>query len=283
MLKYVSLIILYILVVSSFFSIVIYEETGKDVSIPLGNLYEGITIDFTGQLELSDIAGSNFGVIGWEIANNTLIYKEDNLISNLEPLTFKGITEDENKNINVKININNINDSNFILYVTRNDKTLIPFSQDLSSYEIHYINNKLTMYYPYIHTLAFEAFREEIFSQSIDLTGKHTIDYTISNTDKTFTLKIDDVLIGNYPITIDNNYDYYLGISIREVGEFTIESIESTIIIPNIDDTSFLKIIGSLLLWNVDVKYMPLALNILLIKFPLMILTIAVAFYIRGI
>lgn len=283
MLKYVSLIILYILVVSSFLSIIIYEETGNEVGIPIGNLYEGITIDFTGNLKLKDIVGNTHGTFGWELINNTLVYKDGNLISNFEPLMFKGITEDENRDVNVKININNKDNSNFILFVTRNNKNLIPYSQDLSSYEIEYINNKLTMYYPYVHTTVFTAFREEVFTQNIDLTGKHTIAYTISNKQKTFTLKIDEQLIGVYPIKLDDKYDYYLGIAIREQGEFVIESIEATIIIPNVDDTSFLRIIGSLLLWNVDVKYMPLALNILLIKFPLMILTIAVAFYIRGI
>lgn len=283
MLKYVSLIILYILVVSSFLSIIIYEETGNEAGIPIGNLYEGITIDFTGNLKLKDIVGNTHGTFGWELINNTLVYKDGNLISNFEPLMFKGITEDENRDVNVKININNKDNSNFILFVTRNNKNLIPYSQDLSSYEIEYINNKLTMYYPYVHTTVFTAFREEVFTQNIDLTGKHTIAYTISNKQKTFTLKIDEQLIGVYPIKLDDKYDYYLGIAIREQGEFVIESIEATIIIPNVDDTSFLRIIGSLLLWNVDVKYMPLALNILLIKFPLMILTIAVAFYIRGI
>lgn len=283
MLKYVSLIILYILVISSFLSIIIYEETGNEVGIPIGNLYEGITVDFTGNLKLKDIVGNTHGTFGWELINNTLVYKDGNLISNFEPLMFKGITEDENRDVNVKININNKDNSNFILFVTRNNKNLIPYSQDLSSYEIEYINNKLTMYYPYVHTTVFTAFREEVFTQNIDLTGKHTIAYTISNKQKTFTLKIDEQLIGVYPIKLDDKYDYYLGIAIREQGEFVIESIEATITIPNVDDTSFLRIIGSLLLWNVDVKYMPLALNILLIKFPLMILTIAVAFYIRGI
>lgn len=277
MLKYISLIILYILVVSSVFSLVIYEESGAEISNPIGSIYSGGSVDFSGKLNLNDIVDGSYNNLGWNIINNTLIRTNGIYDPYARGLYFKGFIPDESGDINVRIVIDNKDNADFNLYVTSNKKSLNPIPTK-KYYTITYRDNKIFMKYPDIFGLG-----GNVFSQSIDLNGKHTIEYKISNTQKTFDLTIDNVLIGTYVLDIEKTYDYYLGIGIFDEGEFVIESIEALILITDINEATFTTIIASLLLWNVPDKYLPMAFNILLIKFPLIILTIAVAFYIRGV
>lgn len=277
MLKYISLIILYILVVSSVFSLIIYEESGAEISNPVGSIYSGGSVDFSGKLNLNDIVDGSYNNLGWNIINNTLIRTNGIYDPYARGLYFKGFIPDENDDINVRIVIDNKDNADFNLYVTSNKKSLNPIPTK-KYYTITYRDNKISMKYPDIFGLG-----GNVFSQSIDLNGKHTIEYKISNTQKTFDLTIDNVLIGTYVLDIEKTYDYYLGIGIFDEGEFVIESIEALILITDINEATFTTIIASLLLWNVPDKYLPMAFNILLIKFPLIILTIAVAFYIRGV
>ena len=277
MLKYISLIILYILVVSSFFSLVIYEESGTEISNPIGSIYSGGSVDFSGKLNLNDIVDGSYNNLGWNIVNNTLIRTNGIYDPYAKGLFFKGFIPDENNNINVKIVIDNKDNADFNLYVATNKRSINPISTK-KYYVITYRDNKISMKYPDILGLG-----ENVFSQNINLSGKHTIEYKISNTQKTLDLTIDEALIGSYVLDLEKTYDYYLGIGIFDEGEFVIESIEALILITDINESSFTTIIASLLLWNVDEKYLPMAFNILLIKFPLIILTIAVAFYIRGV
>ena len=277
MLKYISLIILYILVVSSFFSLVIYEESGTEISNPIGNIYSGGSVDFSGKLNLKDIVDNSYNNMGWNIVNNTLIRTNGIYDPYAKGLFFKGFIPDENNNINVKIVIDNKDNADFNLYVTSNKKSINPISTK-KYYVITYRDNKISMKYPDILGLG-----ENVFSQNINLSGKHTIEYKISNTQKTLDLTIDEALIGSYVLDLEKTYDYYLGVGVFDEGEFIIESIDALILITDINEASFTNIIASLLLWNVDEKYLPMAFNILLIKFPLIILTIAVAFYIRGV
>jgi hypothetical protein len=277
MLKYISLIILYILVVSSFFSLVIYEESGTEINNPIGNIYSGGSVDFSGKLNLKDIVDNSYNNMGWNIVNNTLIRTNGIYDPYAKGLFFKGFIPDENNNINVKIVIDNKDNADFNLYVTSNKKSINPISTK-KYYVITYRDNKISMKYPDILGLG-----ENVFSQNINLSGKHTIEYKISNTQKTLDLTIDEALIGSYVLDLEKTYDYYLGVGVFDEGEFIIESIDALILITDINETSFTTIIASLLLWNVDEKYLPMAFNILLIKFPLIILTIAVAFYIRGV
>ncbi len=277
MLKYISLIILYILVVSSFFSLVIYEESGTEISNPIGTIYSGGSVDFSGKLNLKDIVDNSYNNMGWNIVNNTLIRTNGIYDPYAKGLFFKGFIPDENNNINVKIVIDNKDNADFNLYVTSNKKSINPISTK-KYYVITYRDNKISMKYPDILGLG-----ENVFSQNINLSGKHTIEYKISNTQKTLDLTIDEALIGSYVLDLEKTYDYYLGVGVFDEGEFIIESIDALILITDINEASFTTIIASLLLWNVDEKYLPMAFNILLIKFPLIILTIAVAFYIRGV
>ena len=277
MLKYISLIILYILVVSSFFSLVIYEESGTEINNPIGDIYSGGSVDFSGKLNLKDIVDNSYNNMGWNIVNNTLIRTNGIYDPYAKGLFFKGFIPDENNNINVKIVIDNKDNADFNLYVTSNKKSINPISTK-KYYVITYRDNKISMKYPDILGLG-----ENVFSQNINLSGKHTIEYKISNTQKTLDLTIDEALIGSYVLDLEKTYDYYLGVGVFDEGEFIIESIDALILITDINEASFTTIIASLLLWNVDEKYLPMAFNILLIKFPLIILTIAVAFYIRGV
>ena len=277
MLKYISLIILYILVVSSFFSLVIYEESGTEISNPIGSIYSGGSVDFSGKLNLNDIVDGSYNNLGWNIVNNTLIRTNGIYDPYAKGLFFKGFIPDENNNINVKIVIDNKDNADFNLYVATNKRSINPISTK-KYYVITYRDNKISMKYPDILGLG-----ENVFSQNINLSGKHTIEYKISNTQKTLDLTIDEALIGSYVLDLEKTYDYYLGVGVFDEGEFIIESIDALILITDINEASFTTIIASLLLWNVDEKYLPMAFNILLIKFPLIILTIAVAFYIRGV
>ena len=187
MLKYISLIILYILVVSSFFSLVIYEESGTEISNPIGSIYSGGSVDFSGKLNLNDIVDGSYNNLGWNINNNTLIRTSGIYDPYAKGVFFKGFIPDENNNINVKIVIDNKDNADFNLYVTSNKKSINPISTK-KYYVITYRDNKISMKYPDILGLG-----ENVFSLNINLSGKHTIEYKISNTQKTLDLTIDEL------------------------------------------------------------------------------------------
>jgi len=280
MIKFIAGILLYLLIISTFFGFVISEAMNEDFNTINMDIYSGDVVDFSGETDFSKlIDASIINSQQWNIVDNKLIF--DGIYAgsiNERPIFFKGIQPDNEGNYEVKYYFNNSENLKFELWITDGG------IYDSDAYILFYDGNNLKMYYPYIHTTVGVYFRTEIFSEPKILSGIHTLTTKVNPNEQTLKIYIDSSLFQSVPIEIKDSYPHYGGIMITETGTFTLTRIESTILITDATDNSnFLSLIANLVLWSVPEKYMPLIFNIILIKFPLMLLTISVAFYIRGI
>lgn len=279
MIKYISLIILYLLVISSFLTLVIYEQTSETIQGIDGGVYSGGMADFSGRIDIDtlvDLSGaSNFQ---WKLGNNTLVYDGDYYGTTMEkPIYFNGIVPNSAGEYDVTYQIDNVNDLNFELYITQGGIS------DSSSYILTYKNGWITMYTPYVHTLVGSFFKTELISQSLSLADEHRIQTIVNPSTQQLSIVIDGSTVLQLNTEIKSSYNHYGGFLIAGDGRFIIEEVTTSIKILDEGDSSFLGIIASLMLWNVDEKYLPLAFNIILIKFPMIVLTMAIAFYLRGV
>lgn len=280
MIKFIAGILLYLLIISTFFGFVVSEAIGEDLKGINTEIYSGDIVDFSGTTNFAElIDASIINSQQWSIIDDKLtftgIYSGS---SNELPIFFKGIQKNSDDNYEVKYFFNNSEDLSFELWIT--DGGLF----DSDAYILYYDGTNLKMYNPYIHTFAGSYFKTEMFSEIVSLSGEHTITTVIDETNQLLKIYIDTNLFKEIPTEIKSSYPHYGGIIITETGTFTISRIESTVFITdNTDNSNFLTLIANLVLWTVPEKYMPLMFNLILIKFPLLLLTISVAFYIRGI
>jgi len=198
--------------------------------------------------------------------------------SNERPIFFKGIQMNSDNEYEVKYFLNNTEDLTFEIWIT--DGGVF----DSDAFILYYDGINLKMYNPFIHTFVGEYLKTEMFSETVSMSGTHTITTAIDYDNQLLKIYIDDSLFKEIPTEIKNSYPHYGGIIITETGTFSLTRIESVVFITdNTDNSNFLTLISNLVLWSVPEKYMPLIFNIVLIKFPLLILTISVAFYLRGV
>lgn len=280
MIKFVAGIILYLLIVSTFFGFIVSEAMNEDLPGINTEIYSGDIVDFSGNTDFSEFIDSSIiNSQQWIITDNTLIFNgiySDS--TNERPIFFKGIKPTIDNVYEVKYFLNNSEDLSFELWIT--DGGLF----DSDAYILYYSDSTLTLYNPYLHTLVGEFLKTEMFSQPVSLSGENTITTKLDYDNQNLKIYINDNLFQDIPTEIKSYYPHYAGIIITETGEFSITRIKSDILITdNTDNSNFLTLIANLVLWSVPEKYMPLIFNIILIKFPLMLLTISVAFYIRGV
>ena len=280
MIKFVAGIILYLLIISTFFGFVVSEAMNEDLPGLNTEIYSGDIVDFSGNTDFEKlIDASVINSQQWIITDNILIYGGIYSGSaNERPIFFKGIKPTIDNIYEVKYFLNNSEDLPFEIWITEGGLF------DSDAYILYYSGSTLTMYNPYIHTFVGEYLKTEMFSQTISLSGENTITTKIDYDNQNLKIYINDNLIQDIPTEIKSSYNHYGGIIITETGNFSITRIESTVLITDAtDNTNFLSLVASLVLWSVPEKYMPLIFNIILIKFPLLLLTISVAFYIRGV
>lgn len=280
MLRFITGILLYLIVISTFFGFVVSEAIGEDLEGINTEIYAGDIVDFSGNTDFTAlIDASIINSQQWIITDNQLIFNGIYMGStNERPIFFKGIQENIDNEYEVKYYLNNSEDLTFELWVT--DGGIL----DSDAYILYYDGSNLKMYNPFAHSIVGGYFKTEMFNNIVSLSGIHTITTNINQEEQTLKIYIDGSLLQEIPTEIKDSYPHYGGIIITETGTFTLTKIESTIFITdNTDNSNFLTLIGNLVLWSVPEKYMPLLFNIILIKFPLLILTISVAFYIRGV
>lgn len=120
MLKFISLIILYLLVISSVFGLIIYEETGENIDTINTYSYSGDFVDLSGDMDLDLITDSSItDSLLWELTGNTLVYNYTGITALQEPIYFSGIKENDDGNYDVEYAINNIDNLDFDIYITQ--------------------------------------------------------------------------------------------------------------------------------------------------------------------
>lgn len=280
MLRFIAGIILYLILISTFFGFIVTESQNEEFKSLNIEMYSGDVVDFSSQTNFEKLIDSNYiNSQSWNIEDNTLIF--DGIYSSAyfnKPIFFKGIQKNSDNEYNVKYHFNNSEDLTFQIWLS--DGGIL----ESDAYILIYDKTTLKMYNPYYHSTIGSFLKTEMFSIPMSLSGEHIITTIINPTTQTLKIYVDSNLIQEIPTEIKESYPHYGGILITETGTFTLTKIESTIrILESIDNMNFLSLIANLLLWSVPEKYMPLMFNIILIKFPLLILSIATAFYIRGV
>jgi len=280
MIKFLAGIILYLLIISTFFGFVVSEKMSDELSGINTEIYKGDFVDFSGTTNFNALIDQSSLVSqSWNIVNNVLIYNDTySALKGIHPIFFKGIQPNIDNEYKVKYYFNNSEDLNFEIWVTDGG------IYDEHSFILKYDKTNLKMYNPYIHSIIGEYFQTEMFSIPISLTGIHTITTILNPITQKIQIYVDDTLIQDIPTKIRDDYTHYGGIFVPETGTFQVTKIESDITISaDTGDHNFLALIGRLMLYTVPEEYMPLIFNIILIKFPIILLGIVIAFYIRGV
>ena len=96
----------------------------------------------------------------------------------------------------------------------------------------------------------------------------------------------DNLVVNNCPVNFGSDtITMYAGLRIEEDKPIYLESLASSVYLTEDNENSqnLLLIIAQLLAWNVDEKFVPNILNFILIKVPLIFLSIGLALYLRGV
>lgn len=96
----------------------------------------------------------------------------------------------------------------------------------------------------------------------------------------------DNIIASNIPVDFGTDeIIMYAGIRIEEDNNIYLKSIESKVYLTEDSENSqnLLLIIAQLLVWNVDEEYLPAIINFILVKIPIIFLSIGLALYLRGV
>lgn len=279
LIKYIGFIILYLVVISTVMGMVITEKTGDKFNTISTDIYSGNTVDLSGKTEFDNLINTNYITYSdWSFVNNTLYYSGEGIDNEIY---LKGI-QPENGVYTVIYDIDNSEDLSFWIYITEGGYN------NQYSYIMEYDTSTgiVSIAYPYNRNAVGEFFREEIISVSQDLSGELSLKTVLDTNTGNIKIYKDNVEFIDIPVSLKDDYDHYGGLEVLTAGSFTVNSIATKIVITSNDDNNnidFITTIAKLMLWTVPEEYMPLMFNIILIKLPILMLGIAVAFYIRGV
>lgn len=275
MFKFVSLLIAYLIFISVFLGYVVMEKENKRIDTLAGTAIKADFVDFSGETDFDMVLDNS-------LSYGDSIEKIDNKLFISTPalgdiaVYFKGIQK-TNGNYRVVYNITNTNDSFDIIIastpkaILQNKMLYMHFDKDKSEMQIQYNTmSVLDRYNPFIY-----------YKQNLDLTGTHTIETNFNDETKNLVITIDGVVICNVKITdYDIEATHFAGIVV--FSELWINSVSANIIYQEESTTNILSVIAQIIIFNVDEMYLPNLLNVIFIKIPILILSIAIPYILIG-
>ena len=282
MLKYIGGIILYLFAISLLISSVVYAETGNNIGGITPYSYSATSVNFSEEINFNDILVADIiDINAWEISNNSLNWIGNGLL--YQRVAFQGI-QIINNEIEVTYYINNGDNIDFDIYLTVGGTSLS------DSYILQYDANNQKVYMKELGPREFplSLLLSDLFVyNSIDLTGSHKINTKINIMSDYIEIYIDDNLIWYGNGNQDSNlpYEYYAGLGIQDSGNFELTQIDSNFILgaSNNDYSNFLVLMALIMAYTIDELYFPFIFNMVLIKVPIIMLGICIAFYFRGV
>lgn len=278
MYKFFTAIIIYLVILSTLISFVVFESIQEEQKYI--SLDGGITSDKVEFTQIDEYVDTRLLSKGdWNVHNNTLVYSGA-FISKWNDMLLKGIVPDNAGYYTVKYEFDNPEDSRirFIL-----QKAGIA---DSESYYATYTGTEINVYEASIKLPIQIAFPAKILSAPISLSGNgQTITTRFNPTTEHIELYHNDNFIGEcYGNTGGKTTaSHYGGMGVFD-KHLVITGITANIHIT--EEPSFVDLfllIGSVLVYTIDEKYFPLIFNLLLIKLPIAVLIIGLAFWIRGV
>ena len=275
MFKFVSLLIAYLIFISVFLGYVVMEKENKRIDTLAGTVSKTDFVDFSGKTDFDMVLDTSFGAGDAikKIDNKLFVSTFFDRIS----LYFKGIQK-TNGNYRVVYNITNTNHDSFDIIIASAPKDLL---QDKRLY-MHYDKDKSEMQIQYNTMSVLDRYNPFIYyKQNLDLTGNHIIETNFNEETKNLIITIDDVVICNVKITdYDLKATHFAGIVV--FSELWINSISANIIYQEESTTNILSVIAQIIIFNVDEMYLPNLLNVIFIKIPILILSIAIPYILIG-
>lgn len=199
----------------------------------------------------------------------------------------RGLEPDANGYYNVGYHIVNQNNGDFALIPAMTNAGTLPRAIKANFRDMDN-NPKLVITYDYDEPI-FDAITNAIYTGYIGNywhnSGENVI-YTEFNTNNgQLTIIMNDNVICQIPVSVTDTFTIYGGLRLLEPNTVYITEIESEVYLTNDDsnNTNLLKIIAQILTWNVDEQYLPMILNIMFIKFPMLCLGIALGLIIFGV
>lgn len=275
MFKFVSLLIAYLIFVSVFLGYVVMEKENKKIDTLAGSVINADFVDFSGETDFDTVLDTSFnsGDAIQKIDNKLFVSTLFDRIS----LYFKGIQKTEG-NYRVVYNISNTNHDSFDIIIAAAPKDLF---QDKKLY-MHFDKDKTEMQIQYNTMSVLDRYNPFIYyKQSLDLTGSHIIETNFNEDTKNLVITIDDAVICNVKITdYDLEATHFAGIVV--FSELWINSVSANIIYQEESATNILSVIAQIIIFNVDEMYLPNLLNVIFIKVPILILSIAIPYILIG-
>lgn len=276
MFKFVSLLIAYLIFVSVFLGYVVMEKENKRIDTLAGTAIKADFADFSGKTDFDMVLDSS-------ISYGDSIEKIDNKLFVSTPalgdiaVYFKGIQK-TNGNYRVVYNISNTNHDSFDIIIASAPKAILQnkmlymhFDKEKSEMQIQYNTmSVLDRYNPFIY-----------YKKSLDLTGTHKIETDFNPETKNLVITIDDAVICNVKITdYDLEATHFAGVVV--FSDLWINSVSANIIYQEESTTNILSVIAQIIIFNVDEMYLPNLLNVIFIKIPILILSIAIPYILIG-
>jgi len=282
MIKYIGAIILYLFAISLLISSVVYAETGENIGGISSYGYSATSVNFSEDINFNDIIVADIiDINAWEISNSSLNWIGNGLL--YQRVAFQGIQISDN-NIEVTYYINNVDNIDYDIYITVGGSSLS------DSYILQYDANNQKVYMKELGPREFplSLLLSDLFVyNSIDLSGNHIIKTKINIATDYIEIYIDDNLIwyGNGNQDSNAPYEYYAGLGIQNSGNFELTQIDTNFILGaiNEDYSNFLVLMALIMAYTIEELYFPLIFNIILIKVPIIMLGICIAFYFRGV
>lgn len=276
MFKFVSLLIAYLIFVSVFLGYVVIEKENKRIDTLAGTAIKADFVDFSGETDFDMVLDNS-------ISYGDSIQKIDNKLFVSTPalgdiaVYFKGIQK-TNGNYRVVYNISNTNDDSFDIIIASSPKAIL---QNKMLY-MHYDIDKSEMQIQYNTMSVLDRYNPFIYyKQNLNLAGTHIIETNFNPETKNLVITIDDVVICNVKITdYDLEATHFAGIVV--FSELWINSVSANIIYQEESTTNILSVIAQIIIFNVDEMYLPNLLNVIFIKIPILILSIAIPYILIG-
>lgn len=302
MYKLLCLLVAYIIVSSTLIGWFVFESENKQLSTLETIDYKGNLIKLDGTIPLnmfidSELSTNNIefvDVSGYgDMLKISPSYSGIGRFDAIDSTVYIRGIEQENNVYTVKYSVYNPNNIDFSIisgvtalnWFTGNKRLILSKFEDLATN-----NARISISFVEDTTLSYALNSPLYVNSNINgywnNNGINTITTVFDTNTNVFSIYLnDDLIAANVPISTTDSFIEFAGIRIEEEGVIYLQSIESKVYLTEEtkDSQNLLVIIAQLLTWNVDDIYMPPILNIILIKIPLIFLSIGVALAIFGV
>lgn len=302
MYKLLCLLVAYIIVSSTLIGWFVFESENKQLSTLETIDYKGNLIKLDGSIPLnmfidSELSTNNIEFVDVSDYGNMLkISPSFSALGGFNAIKssvyIRGI-EQENNIYTVKYSVYNPNNIDFSIisgvtalnWFTGNKRIILTKFEDLTTnnaqISVSFVEDTTIDYA--LNTPLYINTNINGYWNNNDINEITTIFDRNSNV---FSVYLNENLVAaNVPIQTADEFIEFAGIRLEENDIIYVQSIESKVYLTEEqkDNQNLLVIIAQLLTWNVDELYMPPILNIILIKIPLIFLSIGVALAVFGV